>query len=575
MSGRGISPGLGEGKVFVHRDELVLYDETEHIAECEVGDELQRFKRIFARITDDLDELVHKVRSEISRELSGVFHAHNALLQDPVLTTEVEQQIRQELVTTRTAVRNVFLGWEHRMRTSGSEIARQKADDIDDLMRRLLLLLAGAQTNPLERLPYGSVVVTARLLPSDMISIAGRQPAAVLTETATSTSHAALFVRELGIPCVGGLDRLFEVIGDDAYVLVDADLGNVVINPAAPTRSAFRDRRTLRAEALLDVRSRAHRPARTRDGTAVSVLANIACLQDTLNAMEHGADGIGLYRTEGVYLGCNEPPDAGALYEQMRAVLEPAKAKPICVRLLDAGGDKPLPYIHGRAEPNPALGSRGIRLLLEHRDLLTAQLRALLLLHQELPLSLLVPMVTVPQDMDQVAELMRELASGLHLSSVPLLGAMIETPAAALCAREISRHADFLSIGTNDLAQYALAADRENSRVCRYFDDTHEAVRRLVSIARQDAPSAAFTICGEMAGNDSCTAWLLDTGITSLSVVPPLVPQIKETVRRCTVRRRTVPHHTPGNGTRRGPWSVTPLALDTQIYSDIEKGDMS
>ena len=572
LTGYGISPGLGEGKTFLHHDELSLRHESEHIDRCQVREELQRFRSTVDRITCDLEELAHKVKAEISRDLSAVFQAHSALLQDPDLRTEVEQQITQQLVSTRTAVRNVFLWWEHRMRGSKLEITRQKADDISDLMRRLLRSLAGIETNRLERLPYGSVLITGPLLPSDMITLANanRRPAAVLTEASTRASHAALLIRELGVPCIGGLDRILEIIDNDAHVLVDADLGRVVINPAGSTRTVFRRRRARRAEALMDARSRAQEPARTHDGTLVSVLANVACLHDTLNALENGADGIGLYRTEGIYLGCTEPPDTDALYEQMRRVLEPAKTKPICVRLLDAGGDKPLPYIDASAEPNPALGSRGIRLLFERRELLETQLRAVLLLHQELPLSVLVPMVTVPLDMARVAELMRELSVEMRLSAVPRLGAMIETPAAALCAKAISRHADFFSVGTNDLTQYALAADRENTRVGRYYDDTHEAVRRLIRIARDDAPGIAFSICGEMAGNDRYTSWLLDSGITSLSVVPPLVPLIKESVQRCTVRRRP-----PINGTRSGVWSVTPLALSPQIRSTIKEGEMS
>jgi phosphoenolpyruvate-protein phosphotransferase len=572
LTGYGISPGLGEGRTFLHHDELSLRHESEHIDPCQMGEELQRFRCTVDRITCDLDELVHKVKGEISRDLSAVFQAHSEMLQDPDLRTEVEQQITQQLVSTRTAIRNVFLWWEHRMRGSQLEITRQKADDISDLMRRLLRSLTGVETTGLERLPYGSVLVTGPLLPSDIITLANanRRPAAVLTEASTRASHAALLVRELGIPCVGGLGRILEVMEDDAHVIVDADLGRVVMNPARSTLTVFRRRRARRAEALLDARSRAQEPGRTQDGTQVSVLANVACLHDTLNAMENGADGIGLYRTEGIYLRSIEPPDTDALYEQMKRVLDPAKTKPICVRLLDAGGDKPLPYIDGPAEPNPALGSRGIRLLFEHRELLETQLRAVLRLHQELPLSVLVPMVTDPLDMARVAELMRELSVELRVSAVPRLGAMIETPAAALCAKAISRHADFFSVGTNDLTQYALATDRVNSRVCRYFDDTHEAVRRLIRIARDDAPGTTFSVCGEIAGNDTCTSWLLDSGIASLSVVPPLVPLIKESVRRCTVRRRP-----PANGVRSGSWSVTPLALSPQILSIKKVGEMS
>jgi phosphoenolpyruvate-protein kinase (PTS system EI component) len=234
---------------------------------------------------------------------------------------------------------------------------------------------------------------------------------------------------------------------------------------------------------------------------------------------------------ERVYLGRVAPPSIDELLNEMRHTLEAARGRTVCVRLLDIGADKSLPFMTFLAETNPSLGRRGIRLLREYPELLGTHLRAVLELAREFDISVLVPMVTLPDDVAVVKEFLEQLGSELQLSSLPRLGAMIETPAAALSAREIAKHVDFLSFGTNDLTQYAFAADRENAAVEQYFNDAADAIFRLLRITHDDVPDIPLSLCGELAGRPEYIPRLLQCGIRTFSIAAPLIPVIKETIR--------------------------------------------
>ena len=534
LRGKTLSPGMGEGEVFVYRDILARFDEFYDIEEAQVGGELKGLDRALARISDDLSELASRVEREIDSELSGVFHAHLAMVQDPSLREEIEKEIKAELVSAGSAVRTVFRRWERRFRSMEAEVAKQKGDDMRDLARRLVSTLAGVHSHALADIPRGSVLVANRLLPSDTVFLARNTAAAALLEVGGKGSHAALFAREIGLPCVAGLKGLLNTLSENAFAIVDADEAEAIISPTPKQREAFRAKREQRNTTIRQARTCAHKPAVTRGGKRIAVLANVGDAEDTRVAIENGADGVGLYRLEQIYLGRQTPPSMSELLEEMQNTLEPAKGLPVYVRLLDVGADKPLPFLDMQRERNPSLGLRGIRFLMEHQDLLYTQLEALLQLSSDHDLHILVPMVTLARDMRAVKEALREAAARAKTSGLPELGAMIETPAAALAASEIVKHASFLSFGTNDLTQYSFAADRENGAVDAYFDDTHDVIFRLISMVHTDVPDVPLSVCGELAGRVEATSRLVDCGITSLSVAPPTIPEVKEAVRNCS-----------------------------------------
>jgi len=520
LRGKSFSPGLGEGKVFIYRDMLTRLDVFYSIDDTQITGELKELDRAIEKISDDLSVLANRVEKEISSELSEVFYAHLTMVQDSGIRQEVEKEITEKLVSAGSAVRTVFQRWERRFQSMEAEIAKQKSDDMNDLARRLISALAGVQGHALEGIPRGSVLVAHRLLPSDTVFLSRDTASAALLEVGGSTSHAALFAREIGLPCVAELAGLLDTVSESSFAIVDANRGKVILDPTPKQLEAFRARKQHITVASEQARSLTHEPAITQKGVQIRVLANVGDAEDTQVAVDNGADGVGLYRLEHVYLGRQIPPSVNELVEEMQMTLQPAKGLPVYVRLLDVGADKPLPFFETKRENNPSLGVRGIRFLLEHPDLLHNQLDALLELSSNHDLHILIPMVTLPRDVSAVRTALEEAMSRTKTSHRPQLGAMIETPSAALAAAEIMEYADFLSVGTNDLTQYTFAADRENAAVGAYFDDTHDILFRLIRILHEDVPNACLSVCGELAGRTHVISKLVEC------------PEVKEAVRR-------------------------------------------
>ena len=543
IQGIPISPGLAEGHIHVHRNLLGPIDGPDGITHNDCEEELSRLDAATASISGDLAVLAMRVEKEIDSRLAEVFGAHQLILHDDLLRGELRREIIENMASASSAVKIVFLRWEKRFLLMESQIARDKGEDIRDISIRLRNALAGITVHPLDEIPHGCVLVTSRLLPSDTVFLADRSISAVLLEYGSIGSHAALFTREMGLPCISQLPNLLTTVPDGELALVDADTGIVTIRPQEKQEVSFRRKVKSKKHAHQLSRERAQSPAVTKDDVTITVLANVGCSDDTEKAMLNGAEGVGLYRVELAYLGRAVPPDTDELLNEMQQTLEAAKGHTVCVRLLDIGADKPLPFMKFLAETNPSLGRRGIRLLREYPELLKVQLRAVLELGREFDVRVLVPMVTLPEDIAVVKECLTHLGLELQISSLPTLGAMIETPAAALSAREIAKHVDFLSFGTNDLTQYAFAADRDNAAVERYFNDAADVIFRLLRIAHDDAPEVPLSVCGELAGRPDHVSRLLQCGIRTLSVAPPLVPIIKEAVRNssCTappIRKR-------------------------------------
>lgn len=534
IKGTPISPGLAQGIIHVHRGLLDPIDVPVDITCNNVERELARLDLATASISDDLLILATRVEKEIDSRLAEVFGAHQLMLNDPSLRQELRKEIIENLVNASSAVKTVFLRWERRFLSMETQIAREKGDDVRDISIRLHNALTGITIHSLDKIPHGCVLATSRLLPSDTVFLADRPTSAVLLEYGSIGSHAALFARQMGLPCISGFRNLLTTVPDGGLVLVDADTGTVTIHPQEKQKVVFRKKFDDKEHAYRLAREHALSPAVTKDGVMISVLANVGCNADTEKAMHNGAEGVGLYRTEQVYLGRVVPPNADELFAEMSQALAAAKGCSVCVRLLDIGADKPLPFLRFLAESNPVLGRRGIRMLREYPELLKTQLRAVLELAKEFEVSILVPMVTLADDVSVVKEHITQLCSELQISPIPKLGAMIETPAAALSAQEIAKHVDFLSFGTNDLTQYAFAADRENAAVEQYFNDASDVIFRLLRLVHQDVPHMPLSLCGELAGRPEHIAKLLACGIRTLSVAAPLIPIVKETIRNCS-----------------------------------------
>lgn len=533
LTGKGVSPGLANGKAFVYRDILQRGTELHEIDDIQVPEEQDRIEKAVDDVRQSLAIDVQHIEAKLGKQSADIFRAQQAILCSPSVIEELEKILEAERISAEEVVKTVFRRIARRFREMSNETHRERGDDIDDLSRRLLLSLAGIHAHSLENLPADTVLIARRLLPSDTVFLSRGSTVAVLAEFAGPAAHAALLARELGIPCVGGIAELLNTIHTGDVVLVDGTRGTAIINPDA--------RALQRHEHALDLGRQRKQAAMqgnratsmvTSDGIEVSVMANVRSREDVELAMNQGAAGIGLFRTEPFFLSTKHFPSDKIFADFLFESLEPARGKRIDVRLLDIGADKNPVYLHLPSEPDPFLGRRGVRLLLDYPDLLEAQLRAMLDVSQEFPVGVLIPMVTTERDVVQVAQRFRRLGEEMGIRHLPRLGAMIETPAAALSVTSLRKHVDFFSIGSNDLTQYTMAAGRENPMVTEYFLDDHPVILRLIELIVREADETPVSLCGELAGRPDTIPDLLRAGIRSLSVSASLIPDIKHAITR-------------------------------------------
>jgi phosphoenolpyruvate-protein phosphotransferase len=533
LVGKGVSPGLAKGKAFVYIGILQRDSELYEIDPSEVDDEQARIETAFDDVGRSLIIDAKHMQDKLGKKSADIFLAQEAMLRDPSVVEKLKKTLETELIDAEQVVRTVFRLLARRFRDMNNEIFRTRGDDIDDLSRRLLLSLAGIHAHTLETLPANTVLVARRLLPSDTVFLLRSSTVAVLAEFAGPAAHAALLARELGIPCVGGIPKLLETLHTGDVVLVNGTEGTAVIHPDTHALRIFE-------RSLEDVRQE-HETAKrmnpvgrtvTWKGTEISVMANVRSRQDVVRAMKSGADGIGLFRTEPFYMAAKHLPTDKEFASFLLESLEPARGSRIHIRLLDIGADKNPTYLHLPPEPDPFLGRRGLRVLREYPDLLESQLRAMLDVSQEFDIGILIPMVTLEKEVAQVVELTHKLATELDIRELPRIGAMIETPAAALSIPSLKPHVDFFSVGSNDLTQYTMAAGRENPLVADYFIDDHPTILRLIELVVRESGNTPVSLCGELAGRIEVIPRLLSTGIRSLSVSAALVPAVKNAIRR-------------------------------------------
>lgn len=532
LVGTGVSPGLAKGKAFVYIDVLQRDSEYYKIDASLIHEEKTRIEKALADVRQSLVIDAKQIKGKLGKYSSDIFLAQEAILRDASVVKEIKRFLEVEMINAEQVVRSVFRLIARRFRDLNDDVLRDRGDDIDDLSRRLLLSLAGIHAHSLENLPENTVLVAKRLLPSDTVFLSKSSTVAVLAEFAGPAAHAALLARELGIPCVGGISDLFETVKTGDVVILNGIDGTAVINPDAHAlRKYERSREDVRKNRETLVITSLTKPTVTLDGIDVSVMANVRSYDDVKRAMERGADGIGLFRTEPFFLAAKHFPTDKEFAEFLLYSLRPARGKRIDIRLLDIGADKNPIYLHLPPEPDPFLGRRGVRVLRRYPDLLEAQLRALLEVSRQFPIGVLIPMVTTESDVTEIATLFHQLADEMGIRDLPRLGAMIETPAAALAVPSLAKHLDFLSIGSNDLTQYTLAAGRENPLVGDYFIDDHPAVLRLIDMVVKESGDTPVSICGELAGRVHAIPRLLETGLRSLSVSAALVPDVKAAVR--------------------------------------------
>ncbi|WP_414696190.1 phosphoenolpyruvate--protein phosphotransferase [Phenylobacterium sp.] len=450
-----------------------------------------------------------------------ILAAHQAFLADPELRSRADAAIAGGAsagVAWREAVRATVAA----LRSLGDPRFAERADDLLDLERQVLFALSGEEA-PRPQLPSGAVVIADELLPSQLLGLEAAGVAGFCTARGGATSHVAILAQAMGVPALAAMGEGLLKIPDGAAVILDADAGVLRVAPDRATFERAQGALAARAATREAERASAAEPGRLSDGTAVEVLANLGAVAEAGPAVGQGAEGCGLFRTEFLYLERQSPPTEDEQATAYQAVAEALEGRPLTIRTLDAGGDKPLAFAPAPHEANPALGLRGLRAGLRAPALLRTQLAAIL--RVEGPVRILLPMVNDLADVRAVRRLLDELAPGRRVE----LGVMVETPAAALLADQLAREADFLSLGTNDLTQYVLAMDREHPELAPGLDGLHPAVLRLVARVAEAAAAAGrpACVCGGLASDPLAAPLLVGLGVRSLSAAPAAIPGLK------------------------------------------------
>ncbi|MFI8397289.1 phosphoenolpyruvate--protein phosphotransferase [Pseudomonas sp. NPDC078863] len=489
-----------------------------------------------------LETALNAVRSEIAATLAqakkhksadeeAIFAAHMALLEDPALLDAAQHFIEHGTAATHAWSRSIEAQCDM-LQGTGSPLLAERANDLRDLRQRVLRALLGEAWQ--YQVPAGAIVAAQELTPSDLLQLSAQGVAGLCMAEGGATSHVAILARGKGLPCIVALGALLLEQPQDQAVVLDADGGRLELTPNAQRLADVQQAQVERQQRRDSQHAKAHLPAETRNGVHIEVVANVASSSEAADAFANGADGVGLLRTEFLFVDRQTAPDVEEQRSSYQAVLDNMGDRSVIIRTIDVGGDKQLEYLPLPAEANPVLGLRGIRLAQARPEILDQQLRALL---QVKPLSrcrILLPMVTEVDELLQIRQRVDALRLELGIAERPEIGVMIEVPAAALQAEQLAEHADFLSIGTNDLSQYTLAMDRDHAGLAARVDALHPALLRLIAMTCEGAAvhKRWVGVCGALASDPLATPVLIGLGVTELSVSPVQIGEIKDRVRQ-------------------------------------------
>lgn len=539
FKGNGVSPGVAAGQVLLLKtDDDPLPEYT--LPDGDVSRELIRFETALIETRRQLHDIQQRVDEAMGTESAGIFEAHLHVVDDPSFVDEVYREVRDKRKNVEKVLVEVTERYAQTLLQMEDDYLRERATDIRDVARRILRNLTGGGGNLLAGLDVPRVLVAHDIAPSEMAAFDRRKILGVVTELGSSTSHTAIMARAMELPAVVGMSDICDRLADGDRVILDGVRGLLVLDPSPSREEEYERVARNRAAIQKRLAQIKDEPAETPDGQVIQLSANIEMPEDVQAVRARGARGVGLFRSEYLYLANSGNPSEEQQYEAYAEVARQILPDPVIIRTLDLGGDK-LP-VGGKAgeEANPFLGWRAIRLCLARPAMFKAQLRALLRASAHNPqLRIMYPMISSAAEVDQanavLEECKKELAEeGVGFNDGVEVGVMIEIPSAALTAEIIAPKVKFFSIGTNDLVQYTLAVDRVNERVAHLYEPTHPAVldliRRTVEAGRRNGIWTG--VCGEMAANPVLVPLLLGLGVEELSVSPGSVPIVKEIIRR-------------------------------------------
>ena len=546
LKGIAVSPGVMVGQAYcIH--EIFVNPETKRLEDGEISQQLASFEAARDQTADDLRALRLKVEKQVGHREAAIFSVQESILQDESFGEKVRQGVREDRLTVQGALHQLMQEYTTLFAQTQDSYLKERVNDVRDVVIRISSHLSDVLKSDSPALEGPLVLVADELLPSHVVALEDADVRAIVTQAGSQTSHAAILARSRGIPAVCGVSRILAQVNTGDTVIVDGREGHVLVKPDAETRSAYAK---LERE-FIDLQDRLatnrDQQAVSADGIELELLANINGQEDARIAEAMGASGIGLFRTEYLYLAHPDVPDEEEQLQYYQRVITESPGDKITIRTLDIGGDKTVPYLgHTHQEANPFLGWRSIRLSFEHPEFFASQLRAVfrasrLAEESGKELRLMFPMITTLEEMHRVRGMVRrarqELVDAGEKVGKVLIGMMLEVPAAAVSIDSILHAVDFVSIGSNDLIQYLMAADRDNPKVSHLCQPLSPPVLRLlenvIRVCRDH--NMPVTLCGEMAGQPRAFVLLFAMGLRSVSMSPAFIPSIKELAGRITV----------------------------------------
>jgi len=537
--GNPVSAGVCRGKILVlDRRRPAILRRT--IPEAELGEEIVRLEKALVKTRQQILEVQRKVSEGMGAKGVGIFDAHLLVLEDRTLLDEVVRVIQEEKVNAEYAFNTVADRYATSLAAVEDEYLRERATDMRDVIGRVLNNLLGRDDDlDLRKLKEPCIIISHDLTPSNTAQLDKRNVLGFATDVGSKTSHTAIMARSLRIPAIVGLKDASGQLQSGQYALLDGFNGVIVVSPTDQTLYEYGQ--LISKHLTLDekLRELLLEPAITLDGRRICLSANIEHASDSDAVKANGAEGVGLFRTEYLFIEREHPPSEEQQYQAYSAAAAALKPLPVVIRTLDLGGDKLMAHLQLPTEMNPFLGWRAIRFCLQERDIFRGQLRAILRASAEGNVKMMYPMISGLDELNQANALVEEYKAELRSENIPFdekmeIGAMIETPSAVIVADSLAKRLKFFSIGTNDLIQYSLAVDRMNEKIAHLYEPTHPAIVRLIKATVEAARRQKIwvSVCGEMAGDPVLTPLLVGLGVDELSVAPPLVGPVKFMVRR-------------------------------------------
>jgi phosphotransferase system enzyme I (PtsI) len=541
FSGIAASPGIAIGQILILEQNGSLLEAIpeKELTDTSVDDEEKRFIAALDKTRNDIEELKKRLKDTLQNSEITIFDSHLLIVDDQILATEVIDIIKNKNRTADSAFYSVINRYITAISGIDDQYIKERIDDIRDVASRIIANLSGHDRLVLDKLPGKRIIFAKELTPSDTALLDRKNVLGFALEAGTQTSHTSILARSMSLPAVVGLENLYTQLQDGDEIILDGFIGNLILNPSNKTKEIYAEKEQNAEKLYADLLKDSSLRPETIDGFSIQLAANIEDRADIREGKRYGAAGVGLFRTEFLYINAKVLPTEEELFNTFRQAATDLMGQPLIIRTLDIGGDKLSDILTPHHEHNPFLGLRAIRLCFEEPNIFSTQIRAILRASVFGKIKIMFPMITCMDELEEILRIIHKEKKSLKAKDIAFdnnieVGIMIETPAAALLADALAKKVDFFSIGTNDLVQYTLAVDRSNERVAYLYRPLHPAILHLIDFVVKAAKRNHIwvSVCGEMAGDPRYTPILLGLGIDELSMSPASIGSIRRIIRK-------------------------------------------